>query len=110
MRNVIGCIWSTPSLHHLYKEGWLHYRIFLSSVNIALLLVFFKVMNLVLVLVITVVAGPQAKVRQTETMRGANGVLGKRDCAAEILVENVEDGACNIVFLLLRDIFAGDVL
>jgi len=72
-------------------------------------MIFLKVMNLILVLVVAVVARPESKIRQCETPRDAHCVLGVTDGAGEVFVEEVEDFAHDVVFLRLRDVSCGGV-
>lgn len=71
--------------------------------------VLFEMVNLVLILVVAVVSGAGAEIGQRETACTANGEFGKGDCAAEILVVDVEDLLRNVVFLLRGDMVGGFV-
>lgn len=71
--------------------------------------VLFKVVDLVLVLVVAVVAGPEAEVGQAEAARGAYRVFGKRNGAGAVGVVEFEHLLHDVVFLLLRDVACGFV-
>ena len=70
-------------------------QIFLASV---LVVVFLPVVDFVLVLIVAVVAGAVAKVRQRETLGDTDGVLCVRYSAAAIRIEELEDSVHGIFF------------
>jgi len=82
-------------------------QVFLAGV---LIVVFLPVVDFVLVLIVAVVAGAVAEVRQREALANADSVFRVRDGAAAVCVEELEDsvhsiflrlggdGACGLVF------------
>lgn len=82
-------------------------QIFLGGV---LAMIFFEVMNLILVLVVAVVSRTKTEVGQFDTVSLANNELGKRDTTTLVFVEQGEDFLNYLFFLCLRDILCAFVL
>lgn len=66
---------------------------------------FLKMMDLVLILVVAVMAGPEAKVRQDDAMGAADGVFREGDGAAAVLVEEREHFVDDLLLFRFRHVF-----
>ena len=74
-----------------------------------LVVVFLKMVDLVLVLVVAVVARSEAEVGELDAVRGADGVFGKGDGAAEVFVEEFEHPVYGCGLLVWRYVAGGFV-
>lgn len=74
-----------------------------------LVVVFLKVMDLVLVLVVAVVSRTVAEVREFEALGFADGVFGKGDGAGQVAVEELNDFLDGGFFVCLGDVGCGGV-